>query len=258
MSLNAHEQDYWVKRVLEKLNAYFNAGADFKRTQWIFDWSDELGEEQNIANYGSECRALVMLSTMGVIGIKSEKANTRERRLYQVNEHGLDLPFRLDKAGALGSKGAIWYRAYWVTDFNYQRYKELRKQYAAEGNFIKAQLSFVGINKPQVTTSNTSYRLKTMREGNALNMLSHCLLYHPNEIIKIDSVRAELKEKKISTPGLTSITQALRRTSFDKTNELSPFVVATPKSIMVRRTVNLTAEQLKAIVAAGTIVSVKN
>lgn len=122
MEDSERERSYWAGRVLEKIGMWRQIGADFQHTFWVFDWDTNKPDTANIENYGKECRALIELSTTGTIHIKLAIPLTEQNRRYpEINKHGIDLPFSMDAAGNAG-RNTGWYRAYWITGFDYDRY----------------------------------------------------------------------------------------------------------------------------------------
>lgn len=132
MKTEQSQHDYWIDRVLEKIGLLLKLGADFKHTYWLFDWDKALPESKNIENYANESRALIFISATGALGIESSKPKTHERRYPQLNEHEGDLPLSVDIAGQNGV-GSVWYRAYWITSLDYEKYLQLCESYSGGG-----------------------------------------------------------------------------------------------------------------------------
>src|SRR6266446_67180 len=120
--------DYWIKRVLEKLDNFSKLGADFKKTRWLFDWNNSKSVQQNNEQYRGESNALIHLANTGTISIESKLSSKvpLELEYYKFNEHGSDIPHFLDKAKKSGAK---WYVVYWITSFDYPKYLEQCKIY---------------------------------------------------------------------------------------------------------------------------------
>lgn len=130
------------------------------------------------------------------------------------------------------------------TDNNIAIFKsELDKMYAT--------LSFESFIVPVVTIGDEKYRLSSMREGLVLSVITYCLDKHPNQQMDLETLKLELEKAKIGTAGLNNLREKIRKSHFDDSNPLSPFVRAYPKAILVRRTAALSDEQIDAIKLAG-------
>jgi|GEM_PF-5313455 len=148
--------DYWDTKVLEKIEGLLNFGADFIQTQWRFDWSKKLSENENISNYGFESRALVKLSAIGVINIKSAKAVPHIKRYPVINQHGLDTLYDPARKNFVGRS---WYRDYWITGFDYDKFLAQKKGRGTKTKYddkLSDQISNqpLDINKLKVSPKN--------------------------------------------------------------------------------------------------------
>lgn len=130
-------------------------------------------------------------------------------------------------------------------DTNFTQYKhELDKMYAT--------LSIESISVPVITVGDEKYHFpSTMRVGAPLNVITHCLEKHPNQQVDIDTLKSELKEAKMTANGLNNIYSNIRKTIFGEGNTLSPFVRAFPRAVLVRKTTELSDEELEAIKLAA-------
>jgi len=129
----------------------------------------------------------------------------------------------------------------------------------ADGNIVTfkseldkmyATLSFESISMPVVSIGGTKYHFSSMRDGLARNIISYCLEKRTNKEIEINVLKSELKEAKITAHGLTNLREDIRNSYFGEKHPLSPFVTASSKAILVRRSTALTDQQIDAIKAA--------
>lgn len=114
---------------------------------------------------------------------------------------------------------------------------------------MTATLSFENISVPVISIDNEKYRLSSMRDGLPYAIISYCLDKHPNQDISLDSLKSELKAAGIKAPGLTNLRENIRNSHFGDKKPLKPFVIVSPKGILVRQTTTLTPQQLDAIKA---------
>lgn len=115
---------------------------------------------------------------------------------------------------------------------------------------MTATLTFESITIPVISIGNEKYRLSSMREGLPFAIISYCLDKHPNQGIDLDTLKSELKAAGIKAPGLTNLRENIRNSHFGDKKPLKPFVVVSPKGILVRHSTNLTPQQLAVIKAA--------
>lgn len=117
---------------------------------------------------------------------------------------------------------------------------------------LNATLSIEVISgRPVVTLGDEKYRLSAMRDGTVLTLISYCLDKHPNEQMGLDTLKSELKQAGLSAHGLSNLKESIRNSHFGHKKPLQPFVDAYPKAILVRKTTELTDDQTKAIILAG-------
>lgn len=196
MEDSERELTFWTRRVLEKLGMLRDLSADFQHTPWIFDWDKKESDAINIERYGKECRALITLSTTGTIGIESAIPLTEiTRRYLEINEHGIDLPFSIDAAGAVG-RGSGWYRAFFITGFDYQKYHELCKEYELTEADTTSRITLeVRLRGRTVTlwSSVTDYiTIKTLRTDSPQFNFMNYILAHPATNISKGDVTAKV------------------------------------------------------------------
>lgn len=133
-------------------------------------------------------------------------------------------------------------------DSNIAKFKnELDKMYAT--------VSFHGMVIPVVKIGDTKYHLTPMREGLAYNVISFCLQKHPNQEIGINDLKAEMKKEKIDIFGLSNFNNDTYKSIFGKNNPLNPFMMSSPKRILVRKTTALSDEQIAVIAKSSTKIS---
>jgi len=115
---------------------------------------------------------------------------------------------------------------------------------------MTATLSFESITIPVVSIYNEKYRLPSMRDGLPHTIISYCLESHPNQDVKLDTLKAELRAASIEAYGLTNLRENIRKSYFGDKKPLSPFVIVSSKGILVRQSTTLTQQQIDAIKAA--------
>lgn len=116
---------------------------------------------------------------------------------------------------------------------------------------MTATLSFESITTPVISIGNDKYRFPSMREGLPFNIISHCLATHPGHDVKLDTLKSELNASNMKSYGLNNLRENIRNSYFGGKNPLSPFVIASPRGILVRHSTTLTRQQLDAIKAAS-------
>lgn len=121
--------------------------------------------------------------------------------------------------------------------------------FKSELDKMYATLSFESISVPVVTIGSAKYRFSSMRDGLARNIISYCFEKHPDKEIEIGALKSELKEAKITAHGLTNLREDIRNSHFGEKNPLGPFVAASSKAILVRRSTALTDQQINNIIA---------
>lgn len=130
-------------------------------------------------------------------------------------------------------------------DKNIAQFKrELDKMYAT------LSIEYVS-GRPVVTVGDEKYYLSAMRDGLAQTVISYCLKHHPDEQVDLKTLKSEFAEAEIKAPGLNNLRENIRNSHFGEKKPLSPFVQAFPKAILVRKTTELSDEQLGAIQLAG-------
>lgn len=127
--------------------------------------------------------------------------------------------------------------------------------FKAELDKMYAKLSFESMVVPVVTIGDTKYYLKPMRDGLAYNVVSFCLAKHPDQEVNLNDLKAEMKKAGISVFGLINFNNDTSKSIFGKNNALSPFMTTSPKSIRVRKTTNLTDQQIAIIAETSTKIS---
>lgn len=116
---------------------------------------------------------------------------------------------------------------------------------------MTATLSFENISVPVISIGNEKFRLSSMRDGLPFAIISYCLEKHPNRDIDLNTLKSELKAADIKAHGLTNLREDIRKSHFGDKKPCSPFVVVSPKGILVRQSTALTQQQLDAIKAAS-------
>ena len=130
-------------------------------------------------------------------------------------------------------------------DKNYAQFKhELDMMYAT------VSIEYVS-GRPVVSVGDDKYYLSAMRDGLAQTVISYCLKHHPDKQIDIKTLKFEFNEAGMKVPGLNNLRENIRNSHFGGKNLLSPFVQAFPKVITVRKTTELSDEQLETIKLAG-------
>lgn len=115
---------------------------------------------------------------------------------------------------------------------------------------LTATLSFESITIPVVSVAGERYRLSSMRDGLPHAVITYCLDKHPSQSIDLETLKAELKAAGIKAHGLTNLRENIRKSHFGDKMPLNPFVVVSPKGIMVMHTTTLTKQAIDAIKAA--------
>lgn len=112
---------------------------------------------------------------------------------------------------------------------------------------MSASLSFEGMSTPTVIVNNNTYKLASMRVGNAFNIVSHCLEKSPDKEVSL----VHLKET-LALSGVLNINEALKNSLFDsKRGLLRCFADSSPKTIVLHKTVQLPKPQLEKIILAS-------
>jgi|JI10StandDraft_1071094.scaffolds.fasta_scaffold03142_21 hypothetical protein len=123
-------------------------------------------------------------------------------------------------------------------------------QYELDKMYATLSIEYVS-GRPVVSVGDEKYHLSAMRDGLAQTVISYCLKHHPDKQIDIKTLKSEFNEAQIKVPGLNNLRENIRNSHFGGKNPLSPFVQAFPKVITVRKTTELSDEQLEAIKLAG-------
>lgn len=121
---------------------------------------------------------------------------------------------------------------------------------ASKDDPLAATLSFDSITIPIVSVAGERYRLSSMRDGLPHAVITYCLHKHPSQSIDLDTLKTELKAAGIKAHGLTNLRENIRKSHFGDKMPLSPFIVVSPKGIMVKHSTTLTKQELNAIKAA--------
>jgi len=112
---------------------------------------------------------------------------------------------------------------------------------------VSANLSFIGVGTPMVAVDTQLYKLSTMRDGNAFEIIDHCLRECPGQEVSLTSLAGSLK-----LSGVSNINEALKNSLFDRKNGvLRHFVSSSPKAITVNETILLPKPQLENIILAS-------
>jgi hypothetical protein len=110
-----------------------------------------------------------------------------------------------------------------------------------------AVLGFESISRPQVTIGSKTYLFSSMRGGKAFEIITYCLDHAPDRDVPLSTLRTR--------PGLqrmTNIKASIQHSRFDSSNgPLRMFIKATPASIKVARSVQISDTDLAAIEAAA-------
>lgn len=114
---------------------------------------------------------------------------------------------------------------------------------------MTATLSFERMTTPVVSIGKDKYYLPYMRDGVPINVVRFCLENHPSEAMPVKKLRTELKAAGYDNSGLDDLRERLRKSLFGDDKCLQPFVVVSPKIILVYQTIVLTPEQLEKIKA---------
>lgn len=122
--------------------------------------------------------------------------------------------------------------------------QELAKMYAT------VSIEYVS-GRPVVSIGVANYYLSAMRDGLAQTVISYCLNHHPDKQIDLKTLKSELSEAEIKVPGLNNLKENIRNSHFGNKKPLSPFVQASPKVILVRKTAALSDMQIDAIKLAS-------
>lgn len=122
-------------------------------------------------------------------------------------------------------------------------------QIIAPNTGTRAELDFIGITTPIVTTQNTQYKLESMQSsGIPFNIVAYCLHNRPNQTLTLAQLRDGIAASEYSNSGIDSISENIRNSLFGKNNPLNPFIESSPKSILVKPVVQLTDKQLESII----------
>lgn len=120
---------------------------------------------------------------------------------------------------------------------------------------MTATLSFERMTTPVVSLGKEKYYLPYMRDGVPINVVRFCLENHPSEAMPVKKLRNELKAAGYNNSGLDDLRERLRKSLFGDNKCLQPFVVVSPKVILVYQTIVLSTEQLERIKAKASNIS---
>ena len=120
---------------------------------------------------------------------------------------------------------------------------------------MTATLSFERMTIPVVSIGKEQYQLPFMRDGVPINVVRFCLENHPSEAMPVKKLRNELKAAGYDSSGLDDLRERLRKSLFGDDKCLQPFVVVSPKAILVYQTIVLTTKQLEKIKAKASDIS---
>lgn len=189
---------------------------------------DEISGRDTILHWGEE-RLLKKFSNLGILSF-----NTKTKRVEDIYETG--------RAGDMPESYTI--------NINPDKFAEFSEQvFRAAKSIMKkhAQLGFVNFSTPSVTVESQEYKLKTMRNGNAFDIVMYCYEKHPGNTVTLKDLKNEL-----SLSGVTNINGALRKSHFDTSNGLlRSFVETSPQFIKVHRSIQLPILQFEDIVIAS-------
>lgn len=207
----ASDNQFWVQLVARKLHKLYVNGSELQGS-WAYEpWDDSI----------------------------SNQANFTYR--YQAEQNALTT---LQSAGVikLRTDGVPYETS--VSNFNAAAFRAFCDDFSVDltsGTQAELSLENYGMS-PVVRTQEGVYRLKDLRDGGkAQKMVTYCL-EHPNTQVPVDG---------FGVAGLQNVNQGLKDSPFRKDGVLSPFIVATPKSLLVKKIAVLNDEELKAISTAS-------
>jgi hypothetical protein len=133
----------------------------------------------------------------------------------------------------------------------FKKYERDKALFLAKKDGTPLHLSFYAMTVPVVSSKQSQYLFPSMRLGIPFNVITHCLVKHPNEAVGLGELSAELKAIGNPAFGLKNLRENLRNSLFGANKPLSIFVDASSNSIMVKPKVIATPQQLKEIIAAS-------
>lgn len=209
---------------------------NYDNPYWVALWpylthidgmTDDTIEGNDVALFWSEENVLKHLSELGVLSFKPNTVRVEDL-------------FETGRAGVLTESYSL--------DVNTDRFEKLYKQVtdlAETKLLVPAELSFIKVSTPLITSNEQRYELPAMRDGNAFIIVHYC---YENFLGKLVSLEELKKELPIS--GVTNINQALKNSPFDPNNgTLRAFVESEPKIIKVNKSAFITKRDYYALVS---------
>ena len=123
--------------------------------------------------------------------------------------------------------------------------------FISELDKMHATLSFVSYDTPIITIGDTSYRLKSMRNGKTFEIVSYCLENYPDEFVGLTAIKKHLQLEELGEADITNLRDKLRGSHFEQDGPLQPFIKVSPRKIMIKKTTALTDEQIRSIDAVS-------
>src|SRR5579884_1032363 len=232
-------------KVLKKLYELKEAGADFVRTRWYFDWeaTDDPSSDYE-ADYAAtrEMAALISLATAGCIRLE-RKPISRGNTYPDDNDNLLNIGLVRNETDE-ASKFFDW--AAWIKGFNYKTFvvECERTGYHPAADDTNASLLVNELGFIVVTIDGIDYALTQMHDNsNWLTIVKHCLSKQPPD----ETVTRQEVKGLLGLQRSINIKELLRNTYFEAENGvLSPFIKAlTPGRIVIGSTAKLTDKQKK-------------
>lgn len=115
----------------------------------------------------------------------------------------------------------------------------------------EATLSFEKITIPVITIGDTSYRLSSMRNGVAFEIISYCFEKFPDEFVGLTSINKYLQLEELGEADITNLRDKMRGSHFEETGPLQPFIEISPRKLKIKKITALTDEEVSSIKAAS-------
>jgi len=116
---------------------------------------------------------------------------------------------------------------------------------------MEAKLSFEKITIPVITIGDTSYRLSSMRNGIAFEIISYCFEKFPDEFVGLPSIKKYLQLEELDEADITNLRDKMRGSHFDDKGPLQPFIEISPRKLKIKKITALTDEEVASIKAAS-------
>jgi hypothetical protein len=255
------------KRILKKIYALYDSGADFVMTRWLFSWDDNLLPIENINNAQEEQLVLNELKNRKCIDFRIEENPTDCLNQSMQKSPTFADYMMLDKSNPLkgfkkfnsrddykisnfiyinpeNDKAWVDYDwAVWITDFDYDKFITSCRFFGFDpvNKSTEAMLKMDNLSTPVVTINDIEYRFKTMRHGqNPCNILNHCLDGKSGKDVKLDELN-----KDFTISNNSNLNKIFQGTVFNqKDGVLKEFVSISAKVIMVRNVKYLNKESV--------------